>query len=80
MRMDMDHGNHAQMTVECKRLGCTKKIIDDRIPKVVQDCIACLHKGPIFTKGELQRNESQFNTDALSAALSAILTTIKCRS
>ena len=25
MHMDMDHGNHAQMTAEFKKLGCTKK-------------------------------------------------------
>ena len=43
MHMDMDHGNHAQMIAECKRLGCTKKTIDDRISKVIQECITCLH-------------------------------------
>ena len=45
MHMDMDHGSHAQMTVECKRLGCLKKTIDDKIAKVIQECIASLHKG-----------------------------------
>ena len=25
MHKDMDHGNHAQMTAEFKKLGCTKK-------------------------------------------------------
>ena len=65
MHMDMDNGSHAQMTEECKRLGCTKKTIDGRIAKVLQECIACLHKGSIFTKGKLQRNESLFNTDVL---------------
>ena len=31
MHMDMDHGSHTQMTAECKRLGCPKKTIDNRI-------------------------------------------------
>ena len=65
MHMDMDHGSHAQMTAECKRLGCTKKTIDDRIAKVIQECITFIHKGPVFTRGKLQRNESLFNTDVL---------------
>ena len=51
------------MTAECIRLGCSKKTIDDRMAKVIQECIACLHKVPNFTKGKLQRNESLFNTD-----------------
>ena len=51
MDMNMDHGSHTQMTVECKTLGCPKKTIDDRISKVIQEYIACLHKGPVFTKG-----------------------------
>ena len=42
-----------------------KKTIDNNISKVKQECIACLHKGPIFTRGKLQRNESRFNTDVL---------------
>ena len=65
MHMDMDHGSNAEMTMECKRLGCPKKTIEDRITKVIQECIACLHKGPNFTKGKLQKNESLFNTDVL---------------
>ena len=63
MHMDMDHGSHAEMTAECKRIGCPKKTIEDRITKVIQECIACLHKGPNFTKGKLQKNESLFNTN-----------------
>ena len=27
MHMDMEHGDHAQMTAECKRLGSKKKSI-----------------------------------------------------
>ena len=57
MHMDMDHGDHAQMTAECKRLGCTKKSIEDRISKVIQ--------GSIFTQGKVQKNKSWFNTDVL---------------
>ena len=57
MHMDMDHGSHAEMTVECIRLGCPKKTIDDRSAKVIQECIACLHKGFNFTKGKLQKND-----------------------
>ena len=34
MNIDMDHDSHAEMTVECKRLGCSKKTINDRIAKV----------------------------------------------
>ena len=63
MHMDMDHGSHAEMTAECKRIGCPKKTIEYRIAKVIQECIACLHKGPNFTKGKLQKNESLFNTN-----------------
>ena len=35
------------------------------IAKIIQECTACLHKGPNFTKGKLQKNESLFNTDVL---------------
>ena len=65
MYMEMDHGGHAEMTAEFKRLGCPKKTIDYRIAKVIQECIACLHKGPNFIKGKIQKNESLFNTDVL---------------
>ena len=64
MHMDMDPGSHAEMTAKCKRLGCPKKTIDDRII-IIQECITCLHKGPNLTKGKLQKNESLFNTDIL---------------
>ena len=65
MNMDMDHGDHAQMTAECKRLGCTKKSIEDIISKVIQECITYLHKGSIFTQGKVQKNKSWFNTNVL---------------
>ena len=62
--MDMKHGSHAEMTAECKRLGCSnKKTIDNRIAMVIQECIACLHRGPNFSTGKLQRNKLLFNKD-----------------
>ena len=36
MHIDMDQCSHAEMTVECKRLGYSKKTINDRIAKVIQ--------------------------------------------
>ena len=53
MHMDMEHCDHSKMTTECKRLGCTKKSIEDRISKVIQECITCRHKGSTFTQGKI---------------------------
>ena len=65
MNMDMDHGDNAHMTAECKRLGCTKKSIEDRISKVIQESITCQHKGSIFTQGKVQKNKSWFNNNSM---------------
>ena len=40
-----------------------EKNIDSRISIAIQECIACAHRGPNFTTGKDQRNESLFNKD-----------------
>ena len=47
------------------RLGSKKRSIEDRISKVIQECITCWHKDSTFTQGKNQRNRSWFNTDVL---------------
>ena len=54
----MKHSSHVEMTVEC-----SKKNISNRIAMVIQKCIACIHRGPNFSTGKLQRNKSLFNKD-----------------
>ena len=55
--MDMKHGSHADMSVECDRLVGSKNNIDSRTSIAIQECIACEHRGPDL-KGKVLRNES----------------------
>ena len=60
MHMDMDHGSHAEMTAECKRLGCPKKTIDES--RKGNTRVHCM----LTQRSQLhQRNESLFNTNVL---------------
>ena len=42
-------------------MGGLRKNRDSRISIAIQECIACTHRGPNFTKGKTQRKESLFN-------------------
>ena len=41
------------------------KKTDIGILTVIQECIACTHRGPNFTTGKTQKNDSLFNKDVL---------------
>ena len=57
MHMDMEHANHKQMVMECKRLGSKmSKSIDLIISRVIQECITCRHKDTTFTQGKGRKN------------------------
>ena len=64
--MDIEHADHTQMTIECKRLGSKmNKSMDLRISRVIQEGITCRHKDPTFTQGKGKKYKSGFNTDFL---------------
>ena len=64
--MDMEHADHTQMVMECKKLGIKMgKSIDLKISRVIQECITCRHKNKVFTQGKGKKYKSSFNTDVL---------------
>ena len=63
---DMNHADHAQMAIECTRLGCKmNKSMELRISRVIQECTVCKHEDEVFSQGQGKKYKTVFNTDVL---------------